>query len=243
MAVDGIAGAEHPPLGVVLGVEVIDRPGRRRGDGDRYGVVTDQPAHDRQGELVGEVRRGALDVVAPDDQPPVPRSDHADEPCADAAHVRTGLEHPVEDRGSVGNEMRQVRLEDDVDRPANTHPTSQRQADVIGHLRPAAVRSDDVAGPDLVVVPPEPVPDLYGYAVLILTEAEVLGVEPGLGAPGLGGVEQDRLHQVLRQVADLRGAGGKVARQTVRPGTPRVQATELLAGQRGAVHQVPHQGL
>ena len=110
-------------------------------------------------------------------------------------------------------------------------------------LRAPAVGADDVPGPDRVLGAGQPVPDQHGDAVVVLLHRHVLGVEADVGA-ALGGVaDEDRLHEVLRDVADAARAGQRVVRLPARVRAPGADPAELVAGQRGAEHRVAHQVL
>ena len=95
-----------------------------------------------------DVRRRLADVVAPDDEPLVPRPDHADQAGADAADVRAGLDDPVEDGGAVATYCEDVGLEGDVHRAGDVHLALERQPDVLGDQGLGAVRADQVLRPD-----------------------------------------------------------------------------------------------
>ena len=132
------------PAVIALGIEVVDCPGGHRLDLDRDGVVADQVVRDLGGEGVVHLRRALVDVVAPDDQPLVPGPHHAHQPHADAAHVGAGLHDPVENGGPVCHVFRQIRLEDDVHRAADTHLAAERQPGIRRDLGIAAIGADQV---------------------------------------------------------------------------------------------------
>ena len=237
----GVAHAVHAALDVALGVHLVVAPQRRRAQLDLDRVVADEVVHDPRGDLLVDLGRRVLDVVAPDDQPLVPRADHPDEAHADPAHVGAGLHDPVEDARAVRDVLRQVRVEDDVHRPRPVHLALHRQADVLRDLRAAAVGADQVLGADRVALAADAVLDLHGDAVSVLRVRQVLGVEAHAAAAPRGLAEDDRLEDVLRQVVVGAGAGERVVGQALRVRAPRVQAGELVAGQAGAEHRVAHQ--
>ncbi len=72
------------------------------------------------------------------------------------------------------------------------------------------------------------------HPVVVGAWREVLGPVPDPGAPGGRGVHQDRLHEVLRHVADARRAREHVGGVAARVGAPGADAAELLAGDRSA---------
>ena len=87
----------------------------------------------------------------------------------------------------------------------------------------------------------DPVPHRGRHAVLVLLEREVLGVEARF-RPARGGMaEQDRLKEILRDVADLGRARQRVV--SLAPGmvAPGLDPAELLPGQALAEHGVGHE--
>ena len=181
--VAGVAHAEHPALDVALGVHLVVAPQRRRAQRDLDRVVAHQVVDDARGHLLVDLGRRLVDVVAPDDQPLVPRPHHAHEPHADAADVRARLHHPVEDARAVGDVLGQVGVEHDVHRPRPVHDALHRQADVLGDLRAPAVGADQVLGADLVALAAQAVVHGHGDAVGVLDVRHVLGVEAHAAAP------------------------------------------------------------
>ena len=243
MAVAGVAHAEDAAADVARGVHVVVAPQRRHADRDRDRVVADQVVGDPDRLGLVDLRRRLVDVVAPDDQPLVPRAHHAHQAQADAADVGPGLQHPVEDARAVRDVLGQVGVEDDVHAARHVHLALHRQPEVLGDLRAPAVGSDHVLGPDVVGAAAEAVLDRRGDAVVVLLEREVLGVETHARA-ALGGVaEQDRLHQVLRDVEVAGGARERVVGKPLRVRAPGVQPGQLLAGEAGAERRRAHQVL
>ena len=241
--VDGVAHAEHAALAVAGGVHLVVAPQRRRADRDRDRVVADQAVDDPRRGLVVELGRQFVDVVAPDDQPLVPRAHHAHEAHADAADVRAGLQHPVQDARAVLDERREVGVEDDVHRAGDVHLALERQPDVGGHLRAPAVGADHVLGADLVGVAGQAVAHGHGHAVVVLDQADVLRVEPDPRAAVGGVADQDRLEQRLRQVAGLARARQRVVGLARGVRAPGAHAADLVPGQARAEHGVAHQSL
>ena len=117
----------------------------------------------------------------------------------------------------------------------------RRQPDVLRHLAAPAVGADEVLGSDLVLLAGDPVPHRGCHAVFVLLEREVLGVEPRFRPARRCMAEQDRLHEILRDVADLGRARQRVV--SLAPGmvAPGLDPAELLPGQALAEHGVGHE--
>src|SRR3546814_19217610 len=75
----------------------------------------------------GDNRRLVVDVVAPGDEPFVPRAHHADDACANTTDARSRLNHPVQDRRPVVTQVTKVGLEHDVHRPGHIHLSLARE--------------------------------------------------------------------------------------------------------------------
>src|SRR6266487_2399465 len=221
MPVDGITHAEHAPVRVARCVQVVDAPERRGADLDWDGVVADQGVRDSGCRLVVDVGWGIVDVVAPNDEPFVPGTHHADGAHPDTADVGAGLQHPVEYARSVGNVFREVGRENDVHAAGDVHLPLQGQADVLGDHAASTVSAEQVPGPDLIGAPADTVAHRRGHAIGVLLEREVLGVETDPRPAGGGLAEKDRLHQSLRAVADARRARERIVRHPTRVRAPR----------------------
>ncbi|CAM5718437.1 hypothetical protein SCANM63S_03278 [Streptomyces canarius] len=241
MAVHGVSCAEDPAARVLLGVGVVDGPQRGRRDLHRQVGIADEVADDRARGLLVDPRRRLLYVVTPHQQPLVPRADHPDQAHADAPRVRAGLEDPVQDARTVGAVLGEVGLEDDVHAAGLGHATGEGQAELLGDRAAPAVGADQVAGADRELVASDPVAQQRGDSVLVLFEADELGVEADLGAAGRRVVDEDRLQIGLRQVDHLAGALGGVLGGRRGAGAPAADAADLVARQGRAQHGVPHQ--
>ena len=237
----GVAHAEHAAVRVAGGPRLVVRPQRGRAQRDRDRVVADQLVGDLGRERLVDLGRRLVDVVAPDDQPLVPRADHAHEAEADPADVRARLQHPVQDARAVRDVPGEVGVEDDVHRPRDVHLALHRQPDVLGDLRAPAVGADEVLRADLVALAGDAVLDRRRDAVGVLLEREVLGVEADPAAARRRGAGEDRLEEVLRRVVVERRAGEAVVGEPARVRAPGVQAGELLAGEARAEHGVAHE--
>jgi hypothetical protein len=236
-----VAHAVHPAAGVLGRVPLVVAPDRGRLDLDRDVVVADEVARDLDRGLVVDDGRGLVDVVAPDDEPLVPRAHHAHEPQADATDVGARLQHPVQDARTVLHQMREVGLEHDVHRARPVHDALGRQPDVLRDLRAPAVGADEVLRADRVLAARATVAHGRRHALVVLHVGEVLGVEAHARA-ALGGVaDEDRLHVGLRDVDVLGGARERVLGLARGVRAPRVQARELLAGQARAERRLAHQ--
>ncbi len=243
MPVRRVAGDEHAALLHMGRPGVVDGPVADPGHVDVEVRIADEGADDPFGLGVGHLEAGLVDVVAPDRQPPVPWPHHPHHAHADAADVRSGLHHPVEDAGAVGDVWRQVRVEEEVDRPADAHPPLYGHPDILGHLGVAAVGAHEVARADRDLAPRQPVEAGGRHAVLVLLVAQVLGGHARLRAARAGGLEEEGLHVGLRQVVHARGRGAQVRGLALGRGAPSARAAQLLPGQRGAERVGSHQFL
>ena len=110
------------PLAMGERVHVVDGPDARW-TRSLIGIVSSpiEIVGDRVAIVVGNCRRRLIDVVAPDDQPLVPRAHHAHEAHADAADVRARLHNPVKHARAMRDILRKVGLEHDVHRAGDTH--------------------------------------------------------------------------------------------------------------------------
>ena len=186
---------------------------------------------------------GSIDVIAPHDQPLVPRAHHAHQAEPDPADIGPGLEHPVQDAGPVRHLGAEIGREDDVHRAGDVHLPLGGQVHVAGDLAAATVGADQVLGHDRVLGARDAVANADLDMVVVLGQPQVLGVEADPRA-ALGGVaDQDRLQQRLGQVAVRAGAGQRVVGLPRRMGAPGAHAPDLIARQAGAEHGVPHQVL
>ena len=197
--------------------------------------------HDPGCDFVVDVRRRLGDVVSPDDQPFVPRPHHPDQPQTDAADVRAGLQHPVQDAGPVLHEVRKVGMEDDIHTARDVHLSLERQPDVRGHLAAATVGADDVLGANCRTRAGDSITHLHVHAVGVLGEAQILGVEADPAAPGCRVPHDDRLQQRLRDIAVEGRAGLDVVRLARRVRPPRPHPAQLVAGEAGTEHGFAHQ--
>ena len=243
MPVHGVTGAEHAPPRVFGGIAVVHRPQRRRGDPHRDVGHAEQVADDLGRGRVVDLRRRLVDVVTPGQQPLVPRAHHPHQAHADAADIRTGPHHPVQDARPVRDVAGQIGLEHDVHRARLAAAPADRQPDLLGDHAAATVRADQVAGADRVLLAAHPVQHARGHPVGILFQRQELGVQPDL-RPALGRVgQQDRLQVGLWQVDHAARAGHRILRQRRRSGPPRPDPADLLTDQPGAQHGVAHQVL
>ena len=121
MPVRGVAHAEDATFLHAGRVHVVDGPG---GDGLEVDLeigIADEVARDARGEGLVHVRHRLVDVVAPVDEPLVPRPHHPHEAHADAADVCARLQDPVENGRTMRDVFGEVGLEDDVHRPGDAH--------------------------------------------------------------------------------------------------------------------------
>ena len=240
MTVNGVANAEHATARVFQRVHIVHGPNRSGLDLDRNVVVADQIMRDLRRHGVGHRRRRLVDIITPDDEPFAPGPHHADQSHADAADVRTRLHHPVEHAGAMRDIFGEIGLEHNVHRARDAHLAFHRQTDVLRHLGPSAIGADDIFGSDLVSLTGNVILDVDGDAVRVLFQAEILPVEHDRGAAPRRRIDQDRLQQVLRHVADRRRARQGVIGLALWMRAPGQQAPEFLARQRGAEDIVAH---
>ena len=134
----------------------------------------------------------------------------------------------------------QVGVEDDVGGAGAGEFALERQPDLLRDLRSGAVEPEQVAGPlgEHLTGPPVAQPHRHTLGVLLVVE--VLGVEADDRAP-LGGVlDQQRLHQRLRDVQHRAGAALQVVTAAVVAGAPGLQPGDLGAAEAGGEQGVPH---
>src|ERR1022692_1811153 len=172
--VHGIPDAEDTAGPVPGGVHLVVAPQGRGPDRHRDRVVADKLVDDPLGHLVIDFGRRLADVVAPDDEPLVPRPDPADEAQADPADVGSWLQHPVQDAGPVLDVLREVSVEDDVHAAGDVHLALERQRDVGRDRAAPAVGADDVLGADAELGAGHPVADPHRNAVSVLGQPGVL---------------------------------------------------------------------
>ena len=245
--VHGVPTAEHPADLVVGGVLLVDVPQRLAHDLDLEVGVADQGADPVEHEVVGQVRLAVGDVEAPAGDPLVPGPDGAQQTHADLTEAGLRVEDPVQDARPVRDVAAQVGVEDDVRGAGAGEFTLERQPDLVGDPRSGAVEAQQVAGPLGEHVTGPPVAQPHRHAVGVLLVVEVLGVEADDRAP-LGGVlDQQRLHQRLRDVEHRAGAALQVVARAPVTGAPGLQAHDLLArqarGEQGVAHLVPRRGV
>src|SRR5487761_370954 len=239
--VDRVARAEAPPLLQVGGEVLVVAPEGRAGDLNVEVRDADQVPDDLGGLFRVDLRRRLSDVVAPDDQPLVPRADHADQAGADAADVGPGLDDPVEDGRARGDVLRYIGFKGDIHRAGDVHLALEWQPGVLGDQGPGAVRADQVLRPDVVDVAGEAISHGGRDPGLVLGVAQVLGGEPGLGTARRGVLHQDRLKVGLRDVADQARRCLLVVGLAGRVGAPGEDAADLLAGDARAEDGVADQ--
>ncbi len=137
VAMHRVADIEHPPVATTRGVHLVVAPQRGRADRHRDRVVADQVVDDLDRPLVVELRRRVVDVIAPDDQPLVPRAHHQHQPHPDPPDVRARLQHPVPDTRPMLHLGAQISVKDDVHRAGHVHLALERETDVAAmRLRP-----------------------------------------------------------------------------------------------------------
>jgi hypothetical protein len=141
-----VAHDEHAARAHARGVHVVDRPGAGRDQLDLKRGIADQLARDLRRQRGVHLGSGLGDVIAPDDQPFVPRPHHAHQPHAGAADVGFRLHHPVKHGRAMRDVTREIGAKQDVDRATDAHPALERQAGMFGDQRIAAVRAHRIFG-------------------------------------------------------------------------------------------------
>jgi hypothetical protein len=140
----------------------------------------------------------------------------------------------------MGDVFAEVGIDDDVHAARAAHLPQHRQADHLGDAAAPSIGADQVLGADLVGFAGDAVLHDRGDAVVVLHEIHELGVETQRGAAAAGSLDQDRLQQVLRQVADPGRTCQIViglARRMIAPG---IEPSELFAGDALAEHVIGH---
>src|SRR3954447_12083425 len=108
--------------------------------------VPDKSSNALESVPVVEVGLPRVEVEPPSSHPLIPRPNSTKDAESDLAE-RTGRAHDVVDgRGSVGNEVAQVRIEPRVDLAGSSVLPDDLQADVFCDLRSRAVCADEVPG-------------------------------------------------------------------------------------------------
>ncbi|MPM53755.1 hypothetical protein SDC9_100524 [bioreactor metagenome] len=242
MPVRGVTAAEHPATGVVGGVLLVDEPHRPVEDLHLQVGHADQLADPADQFLVGRLGHAVLDQEAPAGDPLGPWRGAAQQAQADLADVHLGVEEPVQDARPVCDVSAEVAAELGVERPGTVLVTLERQADAVGDDRPGAVGPDQVAGPDDLVRPAEPVPEPGGHPVGVLFEIEQFGpvADPDAVAPGR--VDEDRLDPVLGNVEVLARAVADVVAVPGETGAPGGHPGDLRSGQADRQQGVAHLG-
>ena len=243
MAVHGVPHAKHPARRIMSRIHLVDRPGRSRTYGDVERLVADQIAHDGDRFVVAEFPFALRKVVAPDEQPLVPRPYHAHHAGADAADLRARLQHPVQHARPVCDVFGQIDLGDDVHAAGAAHFTFHRQADDLRNAAAAAVGADQIFGADLVSLAGKPVLHGCGDMGRILNQIDEFGVEADSRSALAPGFEQDRLQKVLRQVAYADRTSELIVGAARGMVTPGIEPPELFAGEALAEHVIRHQVL
>ncbi len=225
-----VADAEHPAVRVAGGDDRVDLPRRDVLDPDVDGRVADALPDVRQDLLV--VVAVELRAVVEEAQvdPFVPGAD-ADEHPAVLGRVAGHGAH-VQDGRAVGAVLREVRLEPDRGDLGQPGGTLHGESGLLHHPAPRTVGADHVVGAHGVLQAGLPVGDHGRDAVLVLLQAQELLPEAEFADPGLPDLlDQQRLQQVLREVAHRARAGRQVVADAVRAVAVGVQPAHLGAGE------------
>ena len=102
----------------------------------------------------------------------------------------------------MGDIFGQVGVDDDVHAAGAAHLAFHWKSDHLGDAAAPAVGADQVLGADAIDLAGDAVLDDSGDAVIVLLEIHELRIEAQRGAAPPGGLDQDRLEQILRQVAN-----------------------------------------
>ena len=207
--VHGVAGQEHPPVGVPLGDVGDGLPGRDVLDDQRHPRDADRRAQQLEravlGDPLGDVRPGRLRVGRHDlGAGRVPDEvDHEEAAVAAAVEPEEPAQHRVGDvvhaLVPAGQQRGEVTLGPEVDGDAvGQHAVAAHlDAQPVPRGAAVAVGGDHVPGPHPGPRPGLQVGELRGDAVSVLLERGALGAVPGLRAQRLGVRPQDRLKRVL----------------------------------------------
>ena len=103
MAVRRITHDEDAALRHLSRIGIINRPRTGTDQVDLKFWITDKLARNVRRHCFVNNGGGLVDVVTPDDQPFVPRTDTADKAHSDAPYIRSGLHHPIQNRGAMGD--------------------------------------------------------------------------------------------------------------------------------------------
>lgn len=237
----GIAHAEDAAIRHCGGVHIVDGPGRDRLDGHLEIGIADQIAHHFLRMRFVHFRRRLVDVVTPDDQPLVPGPDHPHQTHADAADVSTRLQHPVKHRGTMSDQSRQIGLEQDVHRAGNAHLAFEGKARMFRNLGIAAIGADQIFRADGELLAGQPVETGRRDPVFVLHMAQIFRRHARLAAARTGRLEQQRLHEGLRQVVHMGRRRQLVLGARQGMFAPALHPADLFAGERGAEDVLAHQ--
>src|SRR5581483_7868332 len=186
----------------------------------RYVLIANEIANDCYGGIVIKLRSSGVDVVAPDRQPLVPRPDHADYAHSYAAYVRTGLQYPIQNAGTIVDVFGKIGLENDVDAAGHSHPAFHGQTDIFSDFAAASIGAQQILSPDLIIAAADAVLHLGCHAVGVLLASEILCVKTNPGPASGSRCKNNRLEQVLRHIADGGRTGERIIRTAPRIGPP-----------------------
>jgi len=98
---------------------------------------------------------------------------------------------------------RQVGPEQDIHRAANTHFTFEGQIGVLSNQRVSAIGTEQILRAHHELLASQPIEQRRGHALLVLNVAFVFRRHARLSPARTCGLEQQRLHEGLRQVVHL----------------------------------------
>ena len=242
-----VATAEDPPDLVIRRVLLVDVPQRLAHQLDLELGVADQRPNPAQHDVVGKIGLTVGHVEAPAGDPLVPGLDRTQQTHADLAETGVRVEDPVQDARPVRDVAAQVGVEHDVGGARPGQLTLERQTDLLGDPGAGPVEAQQVARPLLEQRTGAHVTEPHRDALGVLGVRQVLGVEAEDRAT-LGRIlDQQRLHQRLRNVQHRARAALQVVTDPLITGAPGLQPHDLLAGQargeQGVAHLIPRRGV
>ncbi len=200
MPVGGITHAKHAPVLHAGRIHIVHRPCTSAQQFDLEIRLSYQLARDRSGPCLVDYRGWLVDVIAPDDQPFVPGSDHTNQAHADSAYFCARLHDRIQNGGAMRDKLGQIGSEPDIHGPSHTHLPFEWQTSIPCDTGIPSVRANQVFRADGEFFSGQFVAALRNHTVVGLRMAQVLRTHPCLRTASASRLEQKRLHESLRKI-------------------------------------------